>query len=60
MLIVGDGKTGDFALIKMTPESYQEVGRITPLGGQSWTAPIIANGKLLVRNTKALACLNLN
>jgi outer membrane protein assembly factor BamB len=60
MLIVGDGKTGEFALVKMTPESYQEFGRITPLGGQSWTAPIIANGKLIVCNTKAIACLNLN
>ena len=60
MLIVGDGRTGEVALIKMTPEAFQELGRITPLGGQSWAAPIIANGRLLVRNNHALACLDLN
>jgi len=28
-------------------------------GEQSWTAPIIADGKLLVRNKAALVCLDL-
>ncbi len=60
MLIVGDGRTGDYVLIKMTPASFQSFGHINPLGGQSWTEPIIADGKLIVRNTKALACLALN
>jgi outer membrane protein assembly factor BamB len=60
MLIVGDGKTGAFALMKLTPSGYQEYGNITPLGGQSWTAPIIADGMLIVRNPKTIACLDLN
>ena len=30
-----------------------------PLGGQSWAAPIIAEGKVLVRNNQNLACLSL-
>jgi len=29
------------------------------LGGQSWTAPIPAGGKLIIRNRKALACIDL-
>ena len=60
MLIVGDGKTGEHVLCKMSPDAYQECGRFTPLGGQSWNAPVIANGKLYVRNIKALACFSLN
>jgi hypothetical protein len=44
----------------MTPEGYQESGRITPLGGQSWTAPIVSGGKLFVRNKTGLVCLDLN
>jgi hypothetical protein len=30
-----------------------------PLGGQSWTAPIVAEGKLIIRNKRELACLDL-
>ncbi|HEY3377795.1 MAG TPA: PQQ-binding-like beta-propeller repeat protein [Armatimonadota bacterium] len=60
MMVVADGKTGDVVLAKLDPTSYQELGRIKPLGGQSWTAPIIANGKLLVRNKSAMVCLDLS
>lgn len=58
-LIVMDGKTGDMAMINMTPAGYQELGRIRPLGGQSWTAPIISDGKLIVRNLKSIACIDI-
>lgn len=58
-IIAVDGRNGDVAVIRMSPESYQELGRIRPLGGQSWTPPIVADGKLIIRNRSALACLNL-
>jgi hypothetical protein len=36
------------------------LGRFTPLGGAfSWTAPVVADGKLLVRNKSELACYDL-
>ncbi|MBI2842526.1 MAG: PQQ-binding-like beta-propeller repeat protein [Armatimonadetes bacterium] len=59
MLIAADGKDGDIIMSKLSPDSYQELGRTKPLGGQSWTAPIISNGKLIVRNKTELACLAL-
>lgn len=59
MLLVMDGRNGDLALVRMSPAKYEEMGRIKPLGGQSWTAPIIANGRLYIRNTRTLACLDL-
>lgn len=55
-----DGKDGDAVLLKMSPDGYSEVSRCRPLGGQSWTAPIVAQGKLYVRNRVALVCLDLN
>lgn len=58
-LIVCDGRSGDVVMVAASPDGYRELGRIKPLGGQSWTAPIVADGKLLVRNKKALACLAL-
>jgi len=54
-----DGKGGDLVLVKLEPEAYTELGRFTPLGGQSWTAPIIAHGKLIVRNKAQMACFDL-
>lgn len=59
VIIALGGQSGDLVMIEATAEGYNELGRVTPLGGQSWTAPIIANGKLIIRNTEALACLDL-
>ena len=59
LIIAIEGGTGNVALVKMTPAGYQELGRFRPLGGQSWTAPIVAEGKLLVRNQRELACFDL-
>jgi outer membrane protein assembly factor BamB len=58
-LIAVNGGGGDVVLLKMSPDQYTELGRMKPLGGQSWTAPIVADGKLIIRNKSALACLNL-
>lgn len=59
VLIALDGKNGDCVMVEATPNGYNELGRFKPLGGQSWTAPIITNGKMIIRNTSALCCLNL-
>ena len=59
VLLVLDGNNGDLAMVKATPEAYQELGRFRPLGGQSWTAPIVADGKLIIRNQKTLAVYDL-
>ena len=53
------GDSGALVMVAATGQGYQELGRFTPLGGQSWTAPIVADGKLIVRNTQALACFDL-
>lgn len=53
------GNSGELAMVKPDSTGYQELGRIKPLGGQSWTAPIVADGKLIIRNTTALACVEL-
>jgi outer membrane protein assembly factor BamB len=58
-LIVVDGKDGNVVQVAIDPKAYKELGRFKPLGGQSWTAPILADGKLYVRNTKKLGCYDL-
>lgn len=59
VIIAMDGRGGDVIMVKADAAGYQELGRIKPLGGQSWTAPILADGKLIVRNRQAMACLDL-
>jgi outer membrane protein assembly factor BamB len=56
------GENGDVALIEATPESYREKGRFTPpaqpkhrnQGEKSWTYPVIANGRLYIRDLGTL------
>ncbi len=59
VLIALDGKTGAAVMVNLSPAGYQEIGRFTPLGGQSWAAPVIADGNLILRNKSALACFAL-
>ena len=59
VIIAVDGAKGDVVMAEASPRAFRELGRIKPLGGQSWTAPIIADGKLIIRNKSALACLAL-
>jgi outer membrane protein assembly factor BamB len=58
-IIVCDGNTGDVVMFAADATAYKELGRIKPLGGQSWTAPIIADGKLIVRNKNSMVALAL-
>ena len=58
-LVVMDARSGDVVLANNSSVEYTELGRIKPLGGESWTAPIIANGCLFIRNKQALVCLDL-
>ena len=56
---------GDFALAEATPEAYREKGRFTPpnqpkrnrlgpMPEKSWTYPVIANGRLYIRDLGTL------
>ena len=59
------GENGSVALIEATPEAYREKGRFTPpvqpkrrrLGPypeKAWSYPVIANGRLYIRDTGTL------
>jgi outer membrane protein assembly factor BamB len=62
VLVVEDGKSGEVALVKLSPDAYTELGRIKPFTGghqQFWTPPVIADKKLLLREQTELACYDL-
>lgn len=60
LIVAFQGGDGALVQVKATPAGYEEFGRFTPLGGQSWTAPVVAGGKLIVRNKTTLAAYALN
>jgi outer membrane protein assembly factor BamB len=69
-LLVADGRiyvhaeSGDVALVEPSAEAYREKGRFTPPGlpsranpmEKAWTYPVIANGKLYIRDKQTLWC----
>jgi len=59
VIIALTGSNGEIVMVAAVPDGYRELGRVPGLGGQSWTAPIVAEGKLIIRNKNALACLDL-
>lgn len=59
------GEGGDVALVEAAPEAYREHGRFTPpnppaqranRGEKAWAYPVIAGGRLYVRDADCLWC----
>jgi len=58
-VIALSGSSGELLMLDAAVPEYSELGRFTPLGGQSWTAPVLSDGRLYVRNKTAIACIDL-
>lgn len=57
LLVLGD--EGQAVLVEAKPDDLREVGRFQALEGKTWNHPVIAHGKLLVRNAEEAACYEL-
>lgn len=58
MLLVLSEK-GKVALVKADPTAFTEVASFQAIKGKTWNHPVIANGKLFVRNSDEIACFEL-
>lgn len=53
------GGEGELALVRATPERFEERARVRALTGKTWNVPALAEGRLLVRNAAEMACYDL-
>jgi outer membrane protein assembly factor BamB len=52
-------ESGDVALVEATPERFTEITQFKALSGKTWNHPVVAHGKLFVRNAEEAACFEL-
>jgi outer membrane protein assembly factor BamB len=50
---------GEVALVEAQSDKHKEIGRFKALEGKTWNHPVIAHGKLFVRNAEEVACFEL-
>jgi outer membrane protein assembly factor BamB len=64
-LLIADGKLiilgeeGKLALAEATPEGYRERSSFQLFESRSWTVPVLAGGRLYVRDESQVVCLDL-
>jgi len=64
LMLAGDkllvlSETGDLVVATATPAGFKELARAKVLTGRCWVVPVLANGRLYVRNnTGDLVCLD--
>jgi outer membrane protein assembly factor BamB len=52
-------ETGEAALVEASPAGHKELGQFQALEGKTWNHPVVAHGKLFVRNGEEAACYQL-
>jgi outer membrane protein assembly factor BamB len=52
-------ESGDLVLIDPSPSELKEVARFSAIEGKTWNHPALAEGILLVRNTREMAAFDL-
>jgi outer membrane protein assembly factor BamB len=57
--LIISSESGEVALVKASPEKYEEIARFPAVEGKTWNIPAIADGRLIVRNATEMACFQI-
>jgi outer membrane protein assembly factor BamB len=57
LLVVSE--RGELALVRATPERFEEIARMPALRGKTWNHPIVADGVIYLRNAEEAAAYRL-
>jgi outer membrane protein assembly factor BamB len=55
-LLLVMSESGEAVLLTASPERHEERGRFQAVHGKTWNHPVIAQGRLYVRNAEEMAC----
>jgi outer membrane protein assembly factor BamB len=55
-LLLVSSETGEAVLLAADPNRHEELGRFQALDGKTWSHPVIAHGRLYMRNAEEIAC----
>jgi hypothetical protein len=58
-LLLVAAESGEAVLLAADPAGHRELGRFQALTGKTWNHPVIARGRLYLRNGEELACFRL-
>lgn len=58
-LLLVQAETGEVVLLAADPAQHRELARITALTAKTWNHPVVAHGRLYVRNAEEMACFEL-
>jgi len=51
--------SGELVVVEAKPDAYKELARAQVSSGRNWTSPVLANGRIYVRNAKGqVVCLD--
>lgn len=53
------GEKGEVAVVATNPKQLEELGRFQAIEGKTWNHPVVAHGKLCVRNGNEIACYDI-
>jgi len=58
-LLLVAAEKGAVVLLEANPQRHKELGRFQALEGKTWNHPVVAHGRLYVRNGEEIACYEL-
>jgi outer membrane protein assembly factor BamB len=58
-LLLVISEMGEAILLRADPRQSEELGRFQALDGKTWNHPVVAHGRLYVRNAEEMACYDL-
>jgi outer membrane protein assembly factor BamB len=64
VLLAGDRlivttEDGDVVLVKASPDRHEELARFSAVEGKTWNHPVVAGGRLFVRNIREMAAFDI-
>ena len=57
-LLIVLGEHGKLAVAEATPRGYRQKAGCQPLHGKCWSVPVLANGRLYIRDEEQILCLD--